>query len=163
TDLAQISALSVISRTSVMKFKGEHRASLPEIAKVLNVDAIVEGSVLRVGGKVRITTQLIDATADRHIWAKSYERDSRDVLALQDELASAIAREINVEWTPPEQARLATSRIVNPQAHDAYLRGRYFLNSFSEEHVQKAIEEFELAVKIDPNFALAYIGLADAY
>jgi adenylate cyclase len=163
TDLAQISALSVISRTSVMKFKGEHRASLPEIAKVLNVDAIVEGSVLRVGGKVRITTQLIDATADRHIWAKSYERDSRDVLALQDELASAIAREINVELTPPEQARLATSRIVNPQAHDAYLRGRYFLNSFSEEHVQKAIEEFELAVKIDPNFALAYIGLADAY
>ncbi len=100
TDLATISQLRVISRGSVMQFKGEHRPPTPEIAKALNVDAVVEGSVLRVGDKVRITAQLIDAPDDKHFWAKSFERDSRDVLALQDELASAIAKEINVQLTP---------------------------------------------------------------
>ena len=163
TDLAKISALRVISRSSVMQYRGDHRRPPPEIAKALNVDAVVEGSVVRIGDRVRITAQLIDAPADKHLWAQSFERDSRDVLALQDELASAIASEINVELTPGEQARLASARPVDPQAHDAYLKGRYFLNEPTEERVNKAIEQFELAIKLDPNFPLPYTGLADAY
>ncbi len=163
TDLATISALRVISRGSVMQYKGAHRPPTPEIAKALNVDAVVEGSVMRVGDKVRITAQLIDAQADRHLWAKSYERDSRDVLALQDEVALAIARQINVELTPDEQARFASSRVVNPEAHEAYLKGRYFMSSYSEKGLKKAIGQFEQAIKADPNFAPAYTGLADAY
>jgi TolB-like protein len=163
TDLATISALRVISRGSVMQFKGAHRPPTPEIAKLLNVEAVVEGSVMREGDKVRVTAQLIDARADKHLWARSYERDSRDVLAMQDEIALAIAREVNVELTPGEQARLTNSHGVNPEAHDAYLKGRYFLMSYSEERVKKAIEQFELAIKLDPNFALPYTGLADAY
>jgi adenylate cyclase len=163
TDLATISALRVISRGSVMRYKGASRPPTPEIAKLLNVDAVVEGSVMREGDKVRVTAQLIDARADRHLWAKSYERDSRDVLAMQDEIAQAIAREVNVQLTPGEQARFANSRTVNPAAHDAYLKGRYFLESYSEERVRKAIEQFDDAIKADPNFALPYSGLADAY
>ncbi len=163
TDLATISALRVISRGSVMQYKGAHRPPTPEIAKALNVDAVVEGSVMRVGDKVRITAQLIDAQADRHLWAKSYERDSRDVLALQDEVALAIAHQINVELTPDEQARFASSRVVNPEAHEAYLKGRYFMSSYSEKGLKKAIGQFEQAIKADPNFAPAYTGLADAY
>ncbi len=162
TDLATISALRVISRGSVMQFKGEHRPPAPEIARRLNVDAVVEGSVMRVGDKVRVTAQLIDAPADRHLWAKTYERDSRDVLAMQDEIAQAIAHEVNVELTPAEKARFSNSRAVNPEAHDAYLKGRYYLSSPTEERVMKAIEQFELAIKIDPDFALPYTGLADA-
>ena len=163
TDLATISQLRVISRGSVMQFKGDHRPPTPVIARLLNVDAVVEGSVLREGDKVRITAQLIDARADKHLWARSYERDSRDVLALQDELASAIAKEINVQLTPEEQARLSSAPIVNPQAHDAYLKGRYFINRPSDENLKKAIAQFEEAVRLDPNFAPAYSGLSDAY
>jgi adenylate cyclase len=155
TDLATISALRVISRGSVMQFKGDHRPPTPQIAKLLNVDAVVEGSVMRVGDKVRVTAQLIDAPADRHMWAKSYERDSRDVLAMQDEIAQAIAREVNVELTPAEQAHFANSNAVNPEAHDSYLKGRYYLSSFSEERVRKAIEEFEDAIKLDPKLRVA--------
>jgi TolB-like protein len=114
TDLATISALRVVSRGSAMQYKGAHRPPTPEIAKALNVDAVVEGSVMRYGDKVRITAQLIDAPADKHLWAKSYERDSRDVLALQDELALAIARQINIELTPQEQAHLTSARPVKP-------------------------------------------------
>jgi len=163
TDLATISALRVISRSSVMQYKGEHRPPMPQIAKALNVDAVVEGSVIRSGDRVRITAQLIDARADRHLWAQTYERDSRDVLALQDELASAIAREVNVQLTPGEQARLAGTRTVNPLAHDAYLRGRYLLNEPDEARVRKALDLFQQAITADPGFALAYAGLADAY
>jgi adenylate cyclase len=163
TDLATISALRVISRGSVMQYKGAHRPPTPEIAKALNVDAVVEGSVMRIGDRVRITAQLIDAPADKHLWAKSYERNSRDVLALQDELASAIARQIDIELTPDEQARFANVHPVKPEAHEAYLKGRYYLSSFTQERVNKAIEQFELAIKADPSFALAYAGLADAY
>jgi len=163
TDLATISALRVISRGSVMRFKGENRPPTPDIAKLLNVDAVIEGSVARVGDKVRVTAQLIDAPGDRHLWAKSYERDSRDVLALQDEVALAIAREINVELTPHEQERLTNSRTVDAQAHDAYLKGRYYLSSLTEERARKALEQFELAIRLDPNFAPAYSGMADAY
>jgi adenylate cyclase len=165
TDLAKISGLRVISRTSVMKFKGEHREQLPEIAKALNVNTIVEGSVLRVGDKVRITAQLIDASTDKHLWADSYERDTRDVLTLQDEVASTIAEQIDVELTPNEQARFASARPVNPQAYEAYLKGRFYMGrgSFSGAGGRKAQEQFEQAIKLDPKFALAYTGLADLY
>ena len=162
-DLANISQLRVISRGSAMQFKGAHRPPTPEIAKALDVDAVVEGSVLRSGDKVRITAQLIDARADKHLWAKSFERSSRDVLALQDELASAIAREIHVQLTPAEQSRLASAPSVSPEAHDAYLKGRYFFNRPSDENLTKAIDQFKEAVRLDPNFALAYSGLSDAY
>jgi TolB-like protein/Flp pilus assembly protein TadD len=163
TDLATISQLRVISRSSTTQFKGGQRPATPEIARLLNVDAVVEGSVQRAGDKVRINAQLIDARADRHLWAKSFERDSRDVLALQNELASAIAAEINVQLTPGEKARLTTSRPVNPAAHDAYLKGRYFFNRPSDENLGKAITQFEQAIALDPNFAPAYSGLSDAY
>ena len=162
TDLASISALRVISRGSVMQFKGDHRPPTPQIAKLLNVDAVVEGSVLRIGDKVRITAQLIDAPADKHLWAKSYERDSKDVLAMQDEVASAIAKEIEVQLTPNEQARLSSAPTVNPAAHDAYLKGRYFFSRPNDENLKKAIADFEEAVRLDPNFAPAYSGLSDA-
>ncbi len=162
-DLATISQLRVISRGSTMQFKGRQRPPTPEIARKLNVDAIVEGSVLRAGDKVRITAQLIDARSDRHLWAKSFERSSRDVLALQDELASAIAREIHVQLTPAEQSRLARAASVNPEAYDAYLKGRYYFNRPSDENLKKAITLFEEAVALDPRFAPAHSGLSDAY
>jgi serine/threonine-protein kinase len=162
-DLATISQLRVISRGSVMQFKGKDRPPTPDIARKLNVDAVVEGSVSRSGDKVRITAQLIDARADRHLWAKSFEGSSRDVLALQAELASAIAREINVRLTPSEQSRLTAAPSVNPEAHDAYLKGRYFFNRPSDDNLQKAIAQFEEAVRLSPHFAPAFSGLSDAY
>ncbi len=163
SDLANISRLRVISRGSAMQFKGKQRPPTPEIARRLNVDAIVEGSVLRSGDKVRITAQLIDARSDRHLWAKSFERSSRDVLALQDELASAIAREIHVRLTPAEESRLTHAPSVNPEAHDAYLKGRYFFNRPSDENLSKAIALFEEATRRDPSYAPAFSGLSDAY
>ena len=163
TNLAKISALRVISRGSVMQYAGAHRPSTPEIAKALNVDAVVEGSVTRIGDNVRITAQLIDARADKHLWAENYERDARDVLAMQDEVTLAIAKEINVQLTPNEQTRLTSAPVVNPEAHDAYLKGRYFISRPSDENLRKAIAEFEEAVKLDPSFAPAFSGLSDAY
>jgi len=162
-DLATISQLRVISRGSVMQFKGKDRPPTPDIARKLDVDAVVEGSVSRSGDKVRITAQLIDARADKHLWAQSFERSSRDVLALQAELASAIAREVNVRLTPSEQSRLTAPRSVNPEAHDAYLKGRYFFNRPSDDNLQKAIGQFEDAVRLSPTFAPAFSGLSDAY
>jgi len=162
-DLARISQIRVISRGSAMQFGGSDRPSAPEIAEALDVDAIVEGSVLRSGDKVRINAQLIDARADRHLWSKSFERSSRDVLALQDELASAIAREINVQLTPAEQSRLGSAQTVNPEAYDAYLKGRYFFNRPSDENLQKAIARFEDAIALNPDFVPALSGLSDAY
>jgi len=162
SDLANISQLRVISRGSAQQFKGRNRPPTPEIAKTLDVDAIVEGSVLRSGDRVRITAQLIDARSDRHLWAKSFERSSRDVLALQDELASAIAREIHVRLTPHEQSRLTRAASVNPEAYDAYLKGRYFFNRPSDENLSKAIALFEEATNRDPSYAPAFSGLSDA-
>ncbi|MGD8816785.1 MAG: protein kinase [Acidobacteriota bacterium] len=162
-DLARISKLRVISRGSAMQFKGEDRPPTPEIAELLDVDAVVEGSVLRVDDRVRITVQLIDARADRHLWADSFERSSRDVLALQDELTSAIAREIDVQLTPAEESRLESAAAVDPEAYDAYLKGRYFFNRPSDENLQKAIARFEEAIAISPDFAPAQSGLSDAY
>ncbi len=163
TELATISQLRVISRGSAMQFKGDHRPPTPDIGKALNVDAIVEGSVMRSGDKVRITAQLIDARADKHLWARSFERSSRDVLALQGELATAIAGEINVQLTPTEKSRLTSIRTVDPEAHDAYLKGRYFFNRPSDDNLKKAIAQFEEAVRLNPTFAPAFSGLSDAY
>ncbi|HZI67478.1 MAG TPA: serine/threonine-protein kinase, partial [Thermoanaerobaculia bacterium] len=160
TDLAKIEALRVISRTSVMQYKGVKKP-LPEIAKELGVDGIVEGSVQRAGDRVRITAQLIEAASDRHLWAQSYERDSRDVFALQSDVAQAIAREIRVTVSPEEKTRLATSRPVNPAAHEAYLKGRYWQLRFNEEGFRKASELYDRAVALDPGYALAWAGIAE--
>jgi serine/threonine protein kinase/tetratricopeptide (TPR) repeat protein len=162
-DLASISQLRVTSRGSAMQFRGGNRPATPVIAKALDVDAVLEGSVTRSGDKVRITVQLIDARADKHLWARSFERSSSDVLALQADLAGAIANEINVRVTPGEQTRLAAAARVDPAAHDAYLKGRYFFNRPSDENLQKAIAQFEEAIRLSPTFAPAYSGLSDAY
>ncbi len=163
SDLAMISQLRVTSRGSAMQFKGRNRPPTPEIARTLGVDAIVEGSVTRSGNRVRINAQLIDARSDKHLWAETFERTSSDVLALQAELASAIASAINVRLTPGEESRLAAAPTVNPEAHDAYLKGRFFFNRPSDANLQKAIAQFEETVKLSPTFAPAYSGLSDAY
>jgi len=162
TDLAKIQALRVISRTSVMQYKAAKKP-LPQIAKELGVDAVIEGSVMRAGDRVRITAQLIEAATDRHLWAESYERDLRDVFALQSDVAQAIAREIRVTLSPEEKTRLASSRPVNPAAHEAYLKGRYWQLKFSEEGFRKGVEFYERAVELDPGYALAWAGIAEAY
>jgi serine/threonine protein kinase/tetratricopeptide (TPR) repeat protein len=161
--LATISQLRVISRSSTMQFTGAHRPPTPEIAKLLNVDAVVEGSVKRSGDRVRITAQLIDARADRHLWSQSFERSSGDVFAMQADLASAIAHAVDVQLTPNERTRMAASPKVNPEAHDAYLKGRYFFNRPSDENLKKAIAQFEEAVRLSPDFAPAWSGVSDAY
>jgi len=162
TELAQIGELRVISRTSVMVYKGA-RKPLPQIAKELDVDAVVEGSVQRSGDKVRINAELIQASSDRLLWAKSYERDLRDILTLQSEIAKAIVDEIEVKVTPQEQARLARAHSVNPEAHEAYLAGRFYWNKRTAEGLTKSIAYFEQAIAADPRYALAYAGLADSY
>jgi TolB-like protein/DNA-binding winged helix-turn-helix (wHTH) protein/Tfp pilus assembly protein PilF len=162
TELAQIGSLRVISRTSAMHFKGT-RETLPEIGRELNVDAIVEGSITRSQNRVRITAQLIEAPSDRHLWAKSYERDLKDILTLQDEVARDIAEEIRIQVTPQEKMRLATARPVNLEAHESYLKGRYYLNKRTEEGFGRAIEYFSEAIQKDPNYALGHSGLADSY
>ena len=162
TDLGQISALRVISRTSVMQYKGV-RKPLPQIARELNVDAVVEGTVLRSGDQVRITAQLIQARDDRHLWSHSYEGELRDVLALQNRVASAIAQQIQINLKPTEQVALKTEKAVNPEAHEAYLRGRYFWNKRTNDSLRKAIDYFNQAIAKDPTYAQAYTGLADSY
>ncbi|HXO26235.1 MAG TPA: protein kinase, partial [Thermoanaerobaculia bacterium] len=161
-DLAQIAALRVISRTSAMRFKGTHPA-LSQIARELNVDGVVEGSVLRVGDRVRITVQLVDVASDRSLWAKSYDRSLSDILALQSEVAHAIADEIRIQVTPEERARLRAKGAVNPAAHVAYLQGLFLWNRFTAESVKEAILRYEEALAFDPNYAVAYAGLADSY
>jgi serine/threonine-protein kinase len=162
SDLAKLRALRIVSRTSAMRYKGTDK-SLPEIAEELNVDAVVEGSVVRVGQRVRITAQLIHAATDTHLWAESYERDLQDVLLLQSEVARAIAREIQVAVTPEETRHLARVRRVNPQAYEACLKGRFHWYKFSREHLNTALEYFQLALEKDPNYALAYVGIADVW
>jgi TolB-like protein/DNA-binding winged helix-turn-helix (wHTH) protein/Flp pilus assembly protein TadD len=162
TELGQISELRVISRTSVMTYKGAHK-SLQQIARDLNVDSVVEGTVLRSGNQVRITAQLILAAADKHLWAQSYEGDLRDMLALQKQVASSIAREIRIKLTPHEQAVLKNAKRVNPDSYEAYLKGRYFWNKRTADGLKKAIDNFNQAIEKDPNYARAYAGLADSY
>ena len=162
TELAKIRPLQVISRTSMMQYKGTKK-SVPQIAKELNVDAVIEGSVQRSGDRVRVTAQLIQAATDRHLWAESYDRDLRDVLTLEGEAAQAIAREIRINLTPAEQTRLASARPVNPEAHEAYLQGRQLWNKRGAENLKRATELFQRAIEKDPGYALAYSGLADTY
>jgi TolB-like protein/DNA-binding winged helix-turn-helix (wHTH) protein/Tfp pilus assembly protein PilF len=162
TDLGKVGALRVISRTSVMRYK-DTRKPLPEIAGELQVDVLVEGTVARSGNHVRITANLVQASPERHLWAESYERDLRDVITLQNDVANAIAREIQVNLTPQERSRLATSRTVNPEAYQLYLKGRYFWNRRTQEGLKKAIDYFNQAIALDPNYALAYSGVADCY
>jgi TolB-like protein/DNA-binding winged helix-turn-helix (wHTH) protein/Tfp pilus assembly protein PilF len=164
TDLAKVSALRVTSRTSVMRYKGTKKG-LPEIARELNVDGIVEGSVTRSGHRVRITAQLLHAPTDQHLWAETYDRDLGDVLKLQSEVAEAIAQQVRAQLTPQQQARFHSAGPVNPEAYEAYLRGRYFLtNQFTmAQPLNMAKNYFEESIRKDPGFALAYSGLADSY
>ena len=161
-DLAQIAALRVISRTSAMRFKGTH-PPLSEIARELRVDGVVEGSALRVGDRVRITVQLVDVASDRNVWARSYDRSLTDMLALQSEVARAIADEVRIQVTPDERARLGNRSAVDPAAHVAYLQGLFLWNRFTAETVKQAIQRYQEALAIDPNYAAAYAGLADSY
>ena len=161
-DLSQISALRVISRTTTMQYKGT-RKPLPQIARELSVDAVIEGSVLSSGNRIRITAQLIQGSTDKHLWAQSYERDGRDVLKLQGDVASAIADEIRIAVTQQERARLTHAPPVIPAAYDAYLKGRYHWHKGTEQERQQARQYFEQAAQIDPNYASAYAGLADYY
>jgi TolB-like protein/DNA-binding winged helix-turn-helix (wHTH) protein/Tfp pilus assembly protein PilF len=159
TNLAQIHALRVISRTSAEQYKGAKK-SLPAIARELEVDAVVEGAVVQSGNRVRVSAQLIHAATDRHLWAQSYERELPDVVVMQGEVATAIARAVQIEVRPEEQRRLARARVVQPDAYEAYLKGRFF---WSKAQVRKAIDQFQQAIEKDPAFAAAYSGLSDAY
>ena len=163
TELAQIGALRVISRTSAMQYR-EAKKPLPQIAHELDVDAIMEGSVMRSGGRVRVTAQLIQASPERHLWAKSYESDLRDVLSLQSQVARSVADEIRIKLTDEQESRLRRpSRPVDPDAHDAYLRGRYYSNSGDPQDLTKARDYFQRAIEKEPLYAPAYAGLADYY
>ena len=162
TDLAKISSLRVISRGSVLQFRGK-QVPLPEIGRLLNVQAIVEGSVTRSGDRVRVTAQLIDAAADRHLWAESYERSVKDLLGLQREVAAAIADRIQARLTVRERAMLASTEHVNPDAYLAYIKGRAFWNQRTRPALEKGVASFEEAIGADPAYARAYAGLADCY
>ncbi|MGI8770034.1 MAG: winged helix-turn-helix domain-containing protein [Acidobacteriaceae bacterium] len=160
--LAKVRSLRVISRTSSMEYKGTHKP-LSEIARELNVDAVVEGTVLRSKDRVRITAELVQVSSDRALWAETYESEMGDILSLQQRVASAIVSHIQIELTPQEQRQLVASRPVNAEAYENYLKGKYYWNKRSEAGLTKAIEYFTLATKNDPQYALAYAGLADCY
>ncbi len=162
TDLAQISALRVISRTSSMRYKGARKA-LPQVGRELNVDAVVLGTVVRSGNRVRVDVQLVHAATDRHLWAHSYQRDLNDVIGLQSDVAQAIASEIAAKLQPAEQARLDRRRPANAEAYEAYLLGRFFWTKRDTESVKKSISYYEQALAKDPACAEAYAGLADSY
>jgi TolB-like protein/DNA-binding winged helix-turn-helix (wHTH) protein/Flp pilus assembly protein TadD len=162
SDLGQISALRVISRTSVMAYK-HARKPLPQIARELNVDAVVEGTVLRSGDQVRITAQLIEASVDKHLWSQSYEGELRDTLAVQNKVARAIADQIQISLNPQEQAALKSVKVVNPEAYVSYLKGRYFWNKRTADSLKVALAYFNQAIDEDPAYAQAYSGLSDTY
>lgn len=164
TDLARIGSLRVISHTSVMQYKGTKK-SLPEIARELNADAIVEGSVIRSGQRVRVTAQLLRGPADRHLWAEAYDRDVGDILKLQADVADEIAQQVRAEITPAQKQQIRAARAVDPGAYDSYIKGRsYFtVGSWDPVMLRKAQLLFDDSIQKDPNFALAYAGLADTY
>src|SRR5438067_2842597 len=162
SDLGQISALRVSSRTSVMAYK-RARKPLPQIARELHVDAVVEGTVLRSGDQVRITAQLIEASTDKHLWSQSYQGELRDTLALQNQVARAIADQIRINLNPQEQAALKNVKVVNPQAYESFLKGRYFWNKRTADGLKVALAYFNQAIDEDPKYAQAYSGLADTY
>lgn len=162
TDLGQIGALRVISRTSAMGYKRTNKP-LPQIARELNVDAVVEGTVLRSGDRVRITAQLIEATADKHLWAQSYEGELRETLSLQNQVAQAVAEQVRIKLKPQEQAALKSIKPVSPDAYVSYLKGRYFWNRRNADSLNAALAYFNQAIEQDPTYARAYSGLADTY
>ncbi|HEX2453001.1 MAG TPA: protein kinase [Vicinamibacterales bacterium] len=161
-DLAKIKAIKVFSRTSVMPYKNSTKPTR-EIARELQADALIEGSVTRSGDRVRITVQLIDTSSDRHLWAESYERDLKNVFALQNEVAQAIAQHVQVVITPQDQARFVKKSPVDPEVYELYLKGRHIMMRGGLDEVRKAIEYFQSGLAKDPNNALIYAGLADAY
>ena len=163
TNLGQIGSLRVISRTSAMQYKGKSHKPLPQIARELNVDAIVEGSVVRSGDQVRITAQLVQGPADKHLWARSYEGNARDILTLQRQIASAIAEQIRIQLTPQQQALLKTEHVVNPDAYEDYLRGHYVVQTGAIDGYERSIVYFNQAIAKDPANAPAYAGLAESY
>jgi len=158
-NLAQIRSLDIISRTSIMRYKGTTK-TIPEIGRELGVDAIVIGSVQRVGDRVRITAQLIRASTDKHLWASEYERDAADVLKLEAEIARTIAQEIQAHLSPEEAGRLTSARRINPDAREAFLLGRYHHFKDNEADLRQAIEYFERAIRLQPDYAAAYAGLS---
>ena len=161
TDLAKLGGFKrVIARSSVMRYQNTEKP-LSQVGRELGVDAVITGSVFREGDRVRITAQLINAATEEHLWADRYERELRDVLSLQNEIVGAITRAINLQLTPQEEARLASTRPVNPEAYEAYLKGRVHWYRQSPEQLETALEYFELALQKDPNYALAYAGIAD--
>jgi TolB-like protein/DNA-binding winged helix-turn-helix (wHTH) protein/Tfp pilus assembly protein PilF len=162
TQLARISSIRVSSRTSAMHYKGS-KTALPEIARELKVDAVVEGSIVRVGNRIRLTAQLIDASSDQHLWADSYEREMQDILSLQVEIARDVAEQIRAKLSPEDETRLAQRRTINPEAFEDYFKGRYFWNKRTEADFQKATAYFKEAIAKDPRYAEAYVGLADCY
>ena len=162
SNLGKIGALQVRSRTSIMQYK-DVKKPLPEIARELNVDAVVEGSVVRVAGQVRISAQLIHASTDTHLWVENYQRDLRDVLTLQREVARAIARQIEITVTPDQETRLAARRPVNPETYEAYLKGMFHLNKMTPEGTEKGLDYLRQAIEKDPEDPLAYGGLALGY
>jgi len=162
TSLGQISSLRVISRTSVMQYRGVHKP-LPQIARELNVDAVIEGTVVRSSGQVRIAAQLIQASTDKHLWSQSYQRDLKDVLGLQHEIASAIAKQIRMALTSGEQIRAAIKQPVNLEAYESYWRGEYFLNRVTPDSLHKAADYFRQAIEKDPSYPSAYTKLAACY
>jgi TolB-like protein/DNA-binding winged helix-turn-helix (wHTH) protein/Tfp pilus assembly protein PilF len=162
TTLAQLPRTRVVSRMSVMRYKG-NVPPLSDIRRALDVDAVVEGTVVRDGDRIRVTAQLIDARTDQHLWAQSYERGFADFLTLQNDIARAIADEIRIQLTPQESTTLRQARAVIPAAHEAYLRGRYRFNKGEEAEIRKSVEDFNEAIRLDPSAAPAYAGLAQAY
>ena len=159
-DLAKLGGFKrVIARSSVMRYQ-ETDKPLPQIARELDVDAVITGSVLRSGDRVRITAQLINATTEEHLWTERYERELRDVLSLQNEIVVAIAREIELQLTPQEQTRLASARAVNPEAYEDYLRGRFHAQKFTPQDLEIAMDYFQRALEKDPNYAMGYAGIA---
>jgi TolB-like protein/DNA-binding winged helix-turn-helix (wHTH) protein len=162
TSLAKIRALRVISRTSVGRYRGT-KEPVPQIARELNVDALLEGTVMRDHDRVRITVQLIAAVPEKHLWAEKYEGNLSEVLALQDAVAKAIAREIRIKITPGEQTLLNTPRPVDPAAYELYLKGRYLLDRSGEANLEKSRRYFEQSLEKDPSYARAWAGLADTY
>jgi TolB-like protein/DNA-binding winged helix-turn-helix (wHTH) protein len=162
TELGKISSLRVISRTSVMQYK-RTKKPLKEIARELNVDALVEGSVARAGDHVRITANLLQASPEKHLWAETYDREMRDVLALQGQLASTIVREVQLKLKPEEKVRLSHAQSVSPEVYELYLKGRYFWNKRDPVSIKKAIKYFRQTIDHAPNYAPGYAGLADAY
>ena len=159
SSLARLPDLRVISRTSAMSYKGTKKR-LPEIARELNVDAIVDGSVVHSGGRVKVSAELIEARSDKNMWSEAYERDVSDILALQSEIARAIARKVEVELTPQDMARLEGGRRIDPQAYEAYMKGRYYYN---KRDLKGSVANFQQALDLEPTYAATYAGLADSY